>query len=295
MRNIRTYTEVGPGGASIPEQVVAQGDRLAARLKDIRSVVGIASGKGGVGKSALTANLAAALASDGLLVGALDADLNGPSLARMLGVAGAHMVEGEHGIEPPTTVFGVRVISMELFQDGDDAPLRWRGPEADGWVWRNVVETGTLRELISDVAWGELDVLLVDVAPGTDRIGRLLDLVPDPDALLLVTTPSEMSRRVVARSARLVREACVGKVGLVENMTSWECPNCNALTDLYESAGPDLSGRDGIEKWGAVPFDPRLARSTDEGVPFVLSHPEAPAALAIREITARILGELEAK
>ena len=295
MRQIRTYNEVGPGGFSIPEQVVAQRDRLTARLKDIRSVVGIASGKGGVGKSALTANLAAALASDGLRVGALDADLNGPSLARMLGVVGARMVSGEHGIEPPTAAVGVRVISMELFQDGDDAPLRWRGPESDGWVWRNVVETGTLRELMSDVAWGELDVLLVDVAPGTDRIGRLLDLVPDPAALLLVTTPSEMSRRVVARSVRLAREARLRKVGLVENMTSWECPDCGARTDLYEPAGPDLSGQNGIEKWGAVPFDPRLARSTDEGAPFVLSHPEAPAALAIRELTARLLGELEAE
>ena len=295
MRQIRTYNEVGPGGASIPDQVVAQRDRLAARLKDVRWVVGIASGKGGVGKSALTANLAAALASDGLRVGALDADLNGPSLGRMLGVVGARMVSGEHGIEPPVTDGGVRVISMELFQEGDDSPLRWRGPESDGWVWRNVVETGTLRELISDVAWGELDVLLVDVAPGTDRIGRLLDLVPDPAALLLVTTPSEMARRVVARSIRLVREAGVRKVGLVENMTSWECPDCGARTDLYEPAGPNLSGHGGIEQWGAVPFDPRLARSTDEGIPFVLSRPEAPAALAIREIAARLLSKLEAE
>ena len=262
MRQIRTYNEVGPGGASIPEQVAAQRDRLTARLASIRSVVGVASGKGGVGKSALTANLAATLASDGLRVGALDADLNGPSLARMLGVTGARMVADEDGIEPPAGAAGVRVISMELFQEGDDAPLRWRGPEADGWVWRNVVETGTLRELMSDVVWGELDVLLVDVAPGTDRIGRLLDLVPDPAALLLVTTPSEMARRVVARSVRLVREARLQKVGLVENMTSWECPDCGVRTDLYERAGPDLASVGGIEQWGAVPFDPRLARST---------------------------------
>ena len=295
MRQIRTYNEVGPGGAAIPEQVVAQRDRLAARLQDIRWVVGIASGKGGVGKSALTANIAAALASGGLRVGALDADLNGPSLARMLGVAGEQMASGEDGIEPPTAESGVRVISMELFQEGADAPLRWRGPEADGWVWRNVIETGTLRELISDVAWGELDVLLVDVAPGTDRIGRLLDLIPDPAALILVTTPSEMARRVVARSVRLVREAQLPKVGLVENMTSWECPDCGALTDLYEPAGPDLSGLDGIESWGSVPFDPRLARDTDEGKPFVASHPEARSALAILKLATRLRAELEAE
>lgn len=292
MRNIRTYNEVGPSGESVVEQVVAQKSRLAERLATIRSVVGIASGKGGVGKSALTANLAAALASEGHRVGALDADLNGPSLARMLGVAGARLGSSEDGIAPPTGAAGVKVVSMELFQDGADAPLRWRGPEADGWVWRNVYETGTLRELISDVSWGELDVLLVDVAPGTDRIARLLDLVPDPAALLLVTTPSVMSRRVVARSVRLVREARVSKFGLIENMTAWECPECGARTDLYDAAGPDLTAEGAIEQWGAVPFDPRLAQTTDEGNPFVLSHPEAPAARAIRAIAARLLEEI---
>ena len=291
MRQIRTYNEVGPGGASIPEQVGAQRDRLARRLAGIRAVVGVASGKGGVGKSALTANLAATLSTQGLRIGALDADLNGPSLARMLGVVGARLGDGEDGIEPPVGAAGVSVVSMELFQDGADAPLRWRGPEADGWVWRNVLETGTLRELISDVAWGELDVLLVDVAPGTDRIARLLDLVPDPAALLLVTTPSAMSRRVVARSTRLAREAKLRAVGLVENMTGWVCPECGVRTELFEPAGPELTGEAG-SLWGQIPFDPRLARSTDEGKPFVLAHPDAPAARALEELAARVRAEI---
>ncbi len=294
MRKLRTYNEVGPSGESLVEQVVAQKSRLAERLASIRWVVGVASGKGGVGKSALTANLAAALASAGHRVGALDADLNGPSLARMLGVVGARLGSSEDGIAPPAGAAGVKVVSMELFQDGADAPLRWRGPEADGWVWRNVYETGTLRELISDVSWGELDVLLVDVAPGTDRIARLLDLVPDPAALLLVTTPSAMSRRVVARSVRLVREARVSKFGLVENMTAWECPECGARTDLYEAEGPDLTAEGAIEQWGAVPFDPRLAQTTDEGKPFVLANPEAPASRAIRALAVRLLQEIGA-
>src|SRR5437870_4077610 len=164
MRQIRTYHEVGPGGAAIPEQVGAQRERLTRRLADVRAIVAIASGKGGVGKSALTANLGAALAGAGLSVGALDSDLNGPSLARMLGVVGQRLQITEDGVEPPAGAGGVRVVSMELFQEDADAPLRWRGPDADSWVWRNVVETGTLRELLADVAWGPLDVLLVDVA-----------------------------------------------------------------------------------------------------------------------------------
>jgi ATP-binding protein involved in chromosome partitioning len=292
MRQFRTYHEVDSTGATIPEQVAHQRERLARRLAAIRAVVVVASGKGGVGKSALTANLAAALATLGLRVGALDSDLNGPSLARMLGVVGERLGSDGDGVTPPRGVAGVRVVSMELFQDESDAPLRWRGPEGDGWVWRNVLETGTLRELISDVAWGDLDVLLIDVAPGTDRIARLLDLIPAPAALLLVTTPSEMSRRVVARSVRLVRDARLPRVGLVENMTGWICPDCGARTELFERAGPALDGDGAISRWGEVPFDPRLARSTDEGEPFVLASPDAPAARALLELAARLRAEL---
>lgn len=293
MRRIRTYNEVGPAGESVPEQVVAQRDRLARRLAAIRAVVAVASGKGGVGKSALTANLAAALASDGLRVGALDSDLNGPSLARMLGVAGSRLAIRDDGVEPPEGAAGVRVVSMELFQEGADAPLRWHGPAGDGWVWRNVVETGTLRELVSDVQWGPLDVLLVDVAPGTDRIARLLELIPRPAAVLLVTTPSEMTRRVVARSIRLAREAGLERVGLVENMAGWTCPDCGAHTDLFEPAGPEPEAPS-IERWGSIPFDPRLARATDEGRPFVLTRPDAPAAQALRGLAARLAREIGA-
>jgi ATP-binding protein involved in chromosome partitioning len=290
-RNIRTYNEVGSAGGTIPEQVIAQRERLGRRLAAIEHVVAIASGKGGVGKSALTANLAAELSRRGLAIGALDSDLNGPSLARMLGVVGARLGTSEDGIVPPEGAGGVRVVSMELFQEGADAPLRWRGPEGDGWVWRNVLETGTLRELLSDVAWGRLDVLLVDVAPGTDRIARLLDLVPDPAAVLMVTTPSEMARRVVARSLRLVRDARLRRVGVVENMTAWSCPECGARTELYEPAGPSVEG-EGAERWGEIPFDPRLARFTDEGKPFVLVHPDAPAARAVGALADRLVEEL---
>ena len=295
MRRIRTYKDVaaeaGAAVVTIPGQVMAQRERLARRLADIGAVAAIASGKGGVGKSALTANLAVSLGAHGLRVGALDSDLNGPSLARMLGVVGARFTAGENGMIPPTGSGGIRVVSMELFQDGADDPLRWRGPKGESWAWRGVIETGTIRELLSDVAWGKLDVLFVDVAPGTDRIARLLDLVPDPAALLLVTTPSAMARRVVARSLRLAREARVRRIGLVENMTTWTCPGCGALTELYESSEPQLASRE-IECWAEVPFDPRLARSTDEGTPFVLAHPDAPAARAIGALATRLRREL---
>lgn len=290
MRKIRTYHEVKGGvGAEVVEQVVGQLERLRERLSGVGAVVAIASGKGGVGKSAVTANLAAALAARGRRVGALDADLNGPSLARMLAVSGGRLGDHAHGVVPPAGAQGVRVMSMELLQEAENAPLRWIEPESGKFTWQSTIETGALREFLSDVAWGELDFLLVDVPPGTDKIGRLLELLPDLDLMLLVTTPSESARFVVSKSARLVREAGVETVALVANMTEHECEHCGHRSSLF---GPDgverLASETALPVWASVPFDPRLGASTDAGEPLVVKEPEAAASRAIIELAARV-------
>ncbi|MFP3948210.1 MAG: P-loop NTPase [Longimicrobiales bacterium] len=294
MRKIRTYHEVEEeAGAEIPEQVVAQRRRLARRLESVRHLVVVASGKGGVGKSAVTANLAAAAAREGLRVGALDADLNGPSLARMLGVAGHSLGDSAEGLLPPVGAEGVRVMSMELLQADEDSPLRWKGPGDDGYLWRGLVEAGVLREFISDVAWGELDLLLVDLPPGTDRIHRLLDIVPDLDRILLVTTPARMSRMVVSRSLRLVQEDRPGSVGLVANMTEFVCPDCGKATPLFPGAGDEeLAAAHDLELWARIPFDPVLGEATDRGRPVVTSHPDSVSARALAPLVRRVLEEL---
>lgn len=289
-RRIRTYHEVAdPGAESIVEQVVDQGRRLRERLDRVKRVVAVASGKGGVGKSAISANLAAALAARGGTVGALDADLNGPSLARMLGASG-RLARGEGGVEPARGAGGVAVVSMDLLLP-EDAPLRWRGPEEHGFVWQSVLETGALRELLSDVAWGDLDVLVLDLPPGTDKLARLFDLTGTPDVLLLVTTPSEAARHVVAKSARFVAEAGAERVGLVTNMATWSCPHCGIEEPLFAAdAGRRLARESGLEVWAEVPFDPRFAADTDEGFPLVLSDPERPAARALSALAERLAG-----
>lgn len=267
MRKIRTYHEVGgEHGSTLVEQVVAQRNRLSRRLETIGAVVAVASGKGGVGKSAITANLATALAKEGRQVGALDADLNGPSLARMLGAVGHSLEDGDDGLHPAIGTAGIRVVSMELLQGDADAPLRWKDPGGDAYLWRGSMEAGALREFMSDVVWGTLDILLVDVPPGTDRIARLLELVPEPDAVLLVTTPSEMARAVVSRSARLLREAGLQRVGLVSNMTELVCPDCGRRTPLFHEDGERrLAAESGLEEWARIPFDPAFATATDCG------------------------------
>ena len=292
MRRIRGYREVEHDTDSgVLEQVSAQRERLSRRLSSIGTVLAVASGKGGVGKSVVTANLAAALARRGRAVGVVDADLNGPSLGRMLGVAEGRLVDREGGIVPASGVGGVRVISMELLQDSEDAPLRWKGPGTDRFLWQSSLETGVLREFLGDVAWGELDYLLIDVPPGTDKILRLLELVHDLPLALVVTIPSEISRFVVSKSIRLVREAKVGAVGLVSNMTVYACPGCGHQSPLFGGDGDGaaaLAEKSGLDIWARIPFDPRLGSSTDRGAPIVLSDPASPAAQALEGLADRV-------
>lgn len=297
VRRFRTYGEVDHGtGSALLEQVIEQRARLARRLAGVGATVAVASGKGGVGKSLVTANLAAALASRGQRVGAVDADLNGPSLARMLAADTAPLEDRETGVVPSPAVGGVRVISMELLQEREDAPLRWRDPGSDTFLWQSSMEATVLREFLADVDWGGADVLLIDVPPGTDKITRLLELVPDLSAMLLVTTPAEITRAVVARSLRLVREAGVSPLALVANMTGYACPSCNRRHRLFPGDGArELARATGCPIWAEVPFDPRLGEATERGRPLVLDRPDAPAAAAFAGLAGRIEALLDAR
>jgi ATP-binding protein involved in chromosome partitioning len=297
MRSFRTYHEIeADPAADVPSQVGAQLERLARRLATVRAVWLIASGKGGVGKSAVTANLAAALAEGGLRVGALDGDLNGPSLARMLGAGPAPLRVAEGGVSPAAGAAGVRVMSMDLLLGGEDAPVGWREPDGfGGFIWQSALETGALREFLADVAWGELDVLLVDLPPGTDKLRRAFELVPRPAGVLLVTTPSEASRFVVLRSLRLVREMGVVRVGLVANMAGHVCRACGHHDPLFDDDGARrLAEETGAEIWAEIPFHPALARETDRGRPLTIADRRNPAAEALRSLAGRVADTLTA-
>lgn len=290
MRKIRTYHEVeSQTGDLLVDQITGQRRRLESRLAGVRNLIAVGSGKGGVGKSLVTANLAAALAGEGWAVGALDADLNGPSLARMLGASAGQLVDGTEGVAPVSAPSGVRVMSMELLQNDADAPLRWRAPAGDGFLWQSSIETGAVREFLSDVAWGELDFLLMDLPPGTDKMMRVFQLLPGLGTLLLVTTPSEMSRRVVGRAARLAREQGIPTVALVANMTEYVCPCCGHSDPLFPGDGvARLAGATGLEVWGRIPFDPRLGEASDRGAPVAFAEGESAGVDAFRSLARRL-------
>lgn len=262
----RTYGELTGGDTSrMVEQVAAQHRRLAARLTGVRSVVAVMSGKGGVGKSLATAVLAAACASRDAAVGLLDADLVGPSAARMSGVDSSGLLMSGDGVRPAISAAGVRVMSMELLLE-EGAPLAWREPGSESFVWRGAQERSTLREFLADVEWGDLDLLLVDLPPGTQRLVDLYELLPRLDGLLVVTIPSRASESAVERSVRLARDRGIPVLGVVENMSGYACSACGETGRLFPGdAGKALATRHGVPLLGRIPFDPEAAALAESG------------------------------
>ena len=281
---------VGDGGSNIVAQVEEQQSRLKARLAAVRRIVAVLSGKGGVGKSSVTANLAAAFAREGSAVGVLDADLNGPSMARMLGVRGQKLRVTDAGVHAALNAQGIRVMSMDLLLPSDETPVTWKATtQAESHVWRGNMEANALREFLADTAWGSLDFLLIDLPPGTDRLSTLADLVPSLSGTVLVTIPAEVSHLVVKKSIAVAKATPAPILGLVENMAGYVCGKCGALGELFQGSGGEaLAAESGIPFLGRIPFDPRLAAAGDRGVPFIVEHPDSLAGRALAEIAKRV-------
>ncbi|MBI4502192.1 MAG: ATP-binding protein [Gemmatimonadetes bacterium] len=251
----RSYHQVpGADRSGLLDQVLAQRARVTERLARVRRVVAVMSGKGGVGKSHVTALLARGAANGkGRRVGVLDADLKSPTCARMLGAQGPVRV-GENGAEPVVGIDGVRLFSSDLLLE-EGKPLAWKEPDSERFLWRGALETGALREFLSDVAWGDLDLLLIDLPPGADRLADLAALVPGITGTVAVTIPSEESRRSVERSIRTALDAKIPVLGIVENMSGYACEHCYNVGPLFEgNAGEALSETFRIPLLGKLPF-----------------------------------------
>lgn len=285
---------VGDGGSNILGQVGEQMERLKARMAKIRHKVAVMSGKGGVGKSSITANLAVGLASKGYTVGVLDADVNGPSLAKMMGVRGQKLKITGEGIQPAISPGNIRAMSMDLLLPTDETPVIWDAPtQQEAFVWRGTMEVTALREFLADTNWDHLDFLLLDLPPGTDRLPNLVELLPDLGGTLVVTIPSEVSQLIVKKSITLAKDLLKTPViGLVENMAGYVCLRCGALGELFPShtgqGTEDLARTSGIPFLGKIPFDPRIATATDSGIPFLLEYQSSLAGQAFSQITRKV-------
>lgn len=264
-RRIRTYAELtGADRSDLPGQLAAQAERVARRLARVRHVVGVMSGKGGVGKSFTTALLAAAASRRGVRTAVLDADLAGPTVRLLLGAPRPSLAVEEGAVRPVESPSGVALMSTDLLLP-EGAPLEWSGSGSESFVWRGAQERAALRELLSDVAWGPRDLLLVDLPPGVGRLLDLAELVPGLSAVA-VTVPSAASRASVERAMAQCAGRGVRLLGVVENMAGYACPECGAPGPLFEGkAGSELAGAFDVPLLGRVPFDPAAGRLAERG------------------------------
>jgi ATP-binding protein involved in chromosome partitioning len=240
-------------------------------LAAVKNVVCIGSGKGGVGKSTVTANLAAALASDGYQAAALDADVWGYSIPRMLGVHGRPMVSAQRKILPLDAAGGVKAISIEFFLNEQDQAITWRGPMLHK----------AIRQFLEDVDWGELDYLLIDLPPGTGDVSMTLAQLLPQARFVIVTTPQPAAQKVAQRAAETAKRFDLEIAGVIENMSGFTTPDGERFTIFGEGGGQVLADDLDVPLLGKIPLQEELRVGADEGRPLVLDDPDAPAAQAI--------------
>ena len=251
-------------------------------IPSLGKVLAISSGKGGVGKSTVSANLAAALAKDGYRVGLMDADIYGPNVPRMFGVDGKPEVQG--GKIHPLEAHGVKLMSLGFIVERD-APAIWRGP----------IVMKIVTQFLRDVAWGELDYLLVDLPPGTGDAQLSLTQLVRLHGAVIVTTPQEMAVGDSLRGAKMFERVGVRVVGIVENMSYFVCPDCHARSEIFlAGGGTRLAAELGVPLLGQIPLQAGMAELADRGEPIVVSQPDSPAGIALRDlahtVTARTAG-----
>ena len=245
-------------------------------LDQVAAVIVVLSGKGGVGKSTVSANLAAGLAMGGLRTGLLDVDVHGPSIPRLLKLTGFRPEMSPQGMLPVDWHWNLGVMSIGFLLPGKDDAVIWRGP----------AKAGVIEQLAKQVAWGERDVLVVDCPPGTgDEPLSVCQLIPELDGAVIVTTPQKVAAADVRKSINFCHEVGVTVLGVIENMSGFACPKCGEVTPILRAGGGRVMAEQmNVPFLGSIPIDPLIAESGDEGKAFVESAASSPAAGAFREI-----------
>lgn len=268
-------------GAQVRRNVAGGGAQLVPGVKNI---VAVASGKGGVGKSTVSTNLAVALALDGATVGLLDADITGPNIPLMMGVEGNPAASAEGRIVPLER-YGVKVISIQLFV-----------PQGQPIVWRGPLVGGAIQQFLRDVDWGELDYLVIDLPPGTsDAQLTLAQSVPISGALM-VSTPQQVALLDVDKAVSMFRRLSVPIIGLVENMSAFVCPHCGEATEIFGRGGGErFSKEHGLEFLGGIPLDVKVRQGADVGVPAVAQREPGAAAEALRALARTVAARMSVR
>lgn len=246
--------------------IIQQEINLMNNMKNIKTKIAVMSGKGGVGKSTVAANLAEAFQSQGFKTGILDVDIHGPNIPIILGVEGEIVGIEDNKMLPVKTKTGIELMSMAFLLDSQDTPIIWRGPQ----------KSGTIKQLLADVKWGDLDVLIIDNPPGTgDEPLTVLQTIPNVDGVVMVTTPNSVSREDVLKCVKMVKMLEIDNIGLVENMAYYNCPHCNERINIFgESDGKNFAELMDINYLGDLPLTEKVSEAVDRGEAIILNNKE---------------------
>ncbi len=241
--------------------------RLQEQIQQIQHTFVVMSGKGGVGKTSVAANLAVALAQKSSVVGLMDADIHGPNIPRMLGVEGSPLIQTGNRAEPVIYYPNLKIISVGFMLGGNDDAVIWRGP----------LKHAMIRQFLSDIHWGELDYLVIDLPPGTgDEPLSVAQTIQPVDGAIIVTTPQEVAVSDARRTVTFARKLNMPVHGIVENMSGFICPHCGKLTEIFKSGGGEKAAETmEVPFLGKIPFDPQMVTVCDEGTPYIEKFPES--------------------
>lgn len=268
------------------EQQDQEQQELKERMGKIKHKIAIISGKGGVGKSTVTVNLATAFAMEGKRVGILDADIHGPSVPRLLGLEGKQVKASPIGAFPIEGPLGMKIMSIDFFLN-EASPTIWRGP----------LKMRAIKQFLTEVVWGELDYLFIDLPPGTgDEPLSIAQLLPDMDGVVIVTMPTQLSSSIVKKAVTFAEHLNMQTIGVVENMSGFICPHCGKKTEIFGSGGGEKMSKEvGVPFLGSIPIDPQVGVDTDKGTPFVLANKDSVATKAFMEVVAKVQAYLNNK
>lgn len=259
--------------------------KLMETLSRIKHVIIVLSGKGGVGKSTVSSNLAQSLSMMGLMTGIMDLDITGPNIPKMFHIEDERLtVEGEK-LVPVDVPPSLRVMSMAFLLPDKDSALMWRGP----------VKMGAVKQFVEDVQWGPLDYLVIDMPPGSgDEALSIAQLIPKADGAVIVTTPQEVALLDSRKSVTFAAQSHIPVIGIVENMSGFVCPHCGKAVDIFKSGGGEAAAKDmGVPFLGRIPLEPGVVESGDSGLPIVVRSPDSAAAKAFKAFVQKVVDIVE--
>ncbi len=271
------------GGGNMADRQKKEEDAIKASLSRIKHKIFVLSGKGGVGKSSVSANLAACLSRKGYKTGLMDVDVHGPSIAHMLGLTEILDISEDHLLIPKQVNENLKVVSVQALMQDKDQAIIWRGP----------AKTGMIRQFVSSVEWGDLDFLIIDAPPGTgDEPLTVVQTIPEALGVI-VTTPQEVALADIRKSISFCKTVRLKTLGIVENMAGFKCPHCHEPIDLFSSGGGERTAKSqGLTFLGSIPFDTDVVASGDNGVPIMFQDKKTEFTMAFDKVVENIIKQL---